>query len=64
MKLMVTIGLDNAAFWTEDGRLNEEEIALVLRRAASYAVVCRDYPMLRDSNGNVVGAVKVTGRKP
>lgn len=63
MRVTITIQCDNAAF--ED---TEMEVSRILadyaRRLADGLSNIRIDTMLRDYNGNRVGAVKVTGRRP
>ncbi len=62
MKITITIATDNAAF--EDYPAGEVSriLAELARTVRDREIRDLDAMKLRDSNGNTVGAVKVTGR--
>ncbi len=68
MTITIRLQTDNAAFQDQDGD-PRYEVARIVRQIASWFVDdglyldgADTYPPLRDSNGNTVGSVTVTGR--
>jgi O-succinylbenzoate synthase len=65
VKLKIEINMDNAAFGDGDAGA---EVARILRRLAdkyeSYGDMANIENVILDINGNKVGRVKVTGRRP
>lgn len=60
--ITITINTDNAAFGDDDQWSRSEEVARILRKLATDIEIEEnvDFKVLRDSNGNQVGEMKVT----